>query len=77
MLRIRTMPHSTICQKIQKVCWKIYDGNYETMKTVDIENHTSSTVMICLRIVAYIHILTISNTKYLENPNNCWFKWKS
>ena len=63
------MPHSTICQKIQKVCWKIYDGNYETMKTVDIENHTSSTV--------YIHILTISNTKYLEKPNNCWFKWKS
>ena len=62
MLRIRTMPHSTICQKIQKVCWKIYDGNYETMKTVDIENHTSSTVMICLRI-----ILTILNTKYLEN----------
>ena len=76
MLRIRTMPHSTICQKIQKVCWKIYDGNYETMKTVDIENHTSSTVMICLRIIASKHISTIVNTKYLEKPNNCWFKWK-
>ena len=45
--------------------------------TGDTAHHRNSIDMICLRIIACKHILTVLNAKYLEKPNNCWFEWKS
>ena len=83
---LTTIPVNVICLEFEPCHivqfarrYRKYVGKF-TMETMNNYNRRYRTPWKFYRyniFTTWKHILTVLNTKYLENPNNCWFKWKS